>query len=109
MSQESAEVLRRMYEAWDRGDPTLWVSSTTRTSSSTPAPASREEGRYLGREGVTKWIRTRSAAWTRGSSRTPAPRARVPNGKATQKTAWNALVYGRRPQPSRDRRADQPE
>ena len=64
MSEENVEVVRRLFEAWNRGDfgdIAEFFDPEVEFNPGLLPPG--EETRYIGREGVNEWIRNLNDAW----------------------------------------------
>ena len=78
MSQENIEILRRMFEAWNRGDLDAMGEFYDPEIEFNPGllPPG-EETRYIGREGVNEWTRNVNDAWV---AVTAEPKERIEVG-----------------------------
>ena len=64
MSEENVEIVRRVFEAWNRadfGDFAEFFDPEVEFNPGLLPPG--EETRYIGREGVNEWIRNINDAW----------------------------------------------
>ena len=64
MSEENVEIVRRVFEAWNRadfGDFAEFFDPKVEFNPGLLPPG--EETRYIGREGVNEWIRNINDAW----------------------------------------------
>ena len=70
MSQENIEILRGVFEAWDRGDfdaMRKFFDPEVEFNPGLLPPG--EETHYIGREGVNKWTRNVTGRMGRGKGR----------------------------------------
>ena len=78
MSQENVEILRRLFETWNRGDfdaVAAFYDPEVEFNPGRLPPG--EKTRYIGREGVKEWIRNANDEW---DSVTAEPEERIEVG-----------------------------
>jgi ketosteroid isomerase-like protein len=63
MSEESIEVARRSFEAWNRGDTETWIESWDEEAEFHPMRARLEGGAYRGHQGLRRFISEMSEEW----------------------------------------------
>ena len=88
MSQENVEVLRLVYEAWNRRPDEILPFLDPEVESSPGLLPPGEEREFLGREGVREWIRSVTDAWV-ATRVEPKERIEISNDRFLAIDLWH--------------------